>query len=139
MFKSRQTSAVAPASLAGKGATQVTISRYGGATEPFRVPVADLAPAIFTATPEGSTRGSPLNFRFGLFARSFTRRTVSLTIGGQPSRVIYTGLAPYQSSGMMQLNAFVPDGLAPGHTEVVLNVGGVDNVTQRATIVVGTP
>jgi uncharacterized protein (TIGR03437 family) len=35
----------------------------------------------------------------GLFALPFTARPVTLSIGGQPARVFYIGVAPYQTNG----------------------------------------
>ena len=72
----------------------------------------------------------------GLAARPFTAKPVSLTIGGQPSRLIYAGAAPYQSLGMLQINAYVPEGIGPGPQPVVLKVDNVDNTQQQAMIAI---
>lgn len=71
-----------------------------------------------------------------LLATWLLSKPVSLTIGGQPSRMVYRGSAPYQSQSMLQINAFVPEGLGPGPQPVVLNIGGADNAAQMATIAV---
>ena len=47
-------------------------------------------------------------------ARSFDYSRVSLTIGGQPARVLYAGTAPFQVWGEFQVNAIVPTGLPSG-------------------------
>ncbi|MDQ6759794.1 MAG: hypothetical protein M3Z32_08015, partial [Acidobacteriota bacterium] len=39
---------------------------------------------------------------------------VSLTIGGQPARILYAGAAPFLVSGVLQVNAIVPDGIGSG-------------------------
>src|SRR5437868_6501559 len=41
-------------------------------------------------------------------------RTASLTIGRQPAQILYAGAAPYMVSGVMQVNAVVPDGIGSG-------------------------
>ena len=71
-----------------------------------------------------------------LVARPFVALPVSLTIGGQPSRILYAGASPYQTLGMLQVNAFVPEGIGQGPQPVVLSIGGVDNAEQRATIAI---
>jgi uncharacterized protein (TIGR03437 family) len=49
---------------------------------------------------------------------------VSLTIGGLPAEVFYAGGAPTLVSGVLQVNAFVPENLeATGDVEVILQVG----------------
>lgn len=69
-----------------------------------------------------------------LGARSYAAQPVSLRIGGQPARLIYAGAAPYQTAGIVQINAFVPAGLAPGPQPVLLTVGAADNAGQEFTI-----
>jgi uncharacterized protein (TIGR03437 family) len=49
---------------------------------------------------------------------------VSVTIGGLPAEVFYNGGAPTLVSGVLQVNAFVPEGLTEtGDVEVILQVG----------------
>jgi uncharacterized protein (TIGR03437 family) len=49
---------------------------------------------------------------------------VTLTIGGLPAEVFYSGGAPTLVSGVLQVNAFVPEGLTEtGDVEVILQVG----------------
>jgi uncharacterized protein (TIGR03437 family) len=55
---------------------------------------------------------------------SRTTETVSLTIGGVPAEVFFAGLAP-GFTGLYQVNAFVPAGVAPGDAvPLVLSVAG---------------
>jgi len=61
---------------------------------------------------------------------------VSLTIGGQPATLVYAGAAPGQVSGLLQINAVVPSGIASGAQPVVLTIGGSSNVQQGVTIAV---
>lgn len=50
---------------------------------------------------------------------------VSLTIGGEPAEVLYAGAAPELVSGVLQVNARVPENLGgAGRTRVVLTIGG---------------
>jgi uncharacterized protein (TIGR03118 family) len=48
---------------------------------------------------------------------------VSLTIGGTPARVISAESAPGTVAGVMQIEAIVPSGIAPGPAALVLTVG----------------
>ena len=48
---------------------------------------------------------------------------VSLTIGGSPARVISAESAPGTVAGVMQIEAIVPSGIAPGPAALVLTVG----------------
>jgi uncharacterized protein (TIGR03437 family) len=61
---------------------------------------------------------------------------VTVTIGGQPAQVTYAGGAPGYVSGVLQVNAVVPDGLAPGSQPVVLRIGQNDNSQQQVTVAV---
>ena len=49
---------------------------------------------------------------------------VSVTIGGQPARVLYAGSAPGLIAGIAQINAVIPDGVAPGTVPLIVEVGG---------------
>jgi uncharacterized protein (TIGR03437 family) len=59
----------------------------------------------------------------------------SLTIGGQPAKILYAGAAPNQVS-LLQVNAVVPNGIASGPQPVVLKIGTSDNALQAATVAV---
>ena len=69
---------------------------------------------------------------------TMTRPTapVSLTIGGQPARILYAGAAPYLISGVLQVNAIVPDNIGSGPQPLVLTVGQNSNVPQQVTVAV---
>jgi uncharacterized protein (TIGR03437 family) len=60
--------------------------------------------------------------------------SVSLTIGGQPARIIYQGGAPYLTQALLQINAQLPANLASGTQPVVLKVGPYDNAAQKITM-----
>ena len=63
-------------------------------------------------------------------------KPVSLTIGGQPARVIYAGSALYEVAGLLQINAYVPEGVGSGTQPVVLKVGDNDSSQQSVTIAI---
>jgi uncharacterized protein (TIGR03437 family) len=75
-----------------------------------------------------------------IFIASSTRiipaAPVSLTIGGQAARILYSGPAPYQVSGMIQVNAVVPDSVGSGPQPVVLTIGQNSNAQQQVTVAV---
>ncbi len=48
---------------------------------------------------------------------------VSLTIGGAPATIQYAGEAPGLVSGVMQINAVIPQNAASGNQQVVLTIG----------------
>jgi len=50
---------------------------------------------------------------------------VTVTIGGIDATVQYAGAAPGEVAGLLQVNAVVPAGVAPGAAAVTLSVGGV--------------
>jgi len=55
---------------------------------------------------------------------------VTVTMGGLPCTVTYTGAAPYLVSGAAQINAQVPAGVTPGSgVPLVVTVGGVSAQT----------
>jgi trimeric autotransporter adhesin len=61
---------------------------------------------------------------------------VSATIGGVPAQIEYAGAAPGLVSGMLQVNALIPAGLASGNQPVVLTVGQNNSSAQDVTVAV---
>jgi uncharacterized protein (TIGR03437 family) len=61
---------------------------------------------------------------------------VALTIGGQPAQILYAGAAPYMVSGVLQVNAIVPQGVASGSQPAILMVGQADNSKQSVTVAI---
>ena len=72
------------------------------------------------------------------FGEPFTTLPVSLTIGGEPTKIVYAGTlgARLSSWSVLQINAVVPDGLSPGDEPLVLKIGANDNTAQKVTIAV---
>jgi uncharacterized protein (TIGR03437 family) len=60
---------------------------------------------------------------------------VSLTIGGQPATILYAGAAPGAVSGLLQINAVVPTGIASGAQPIVLTIG-TNSSQQGVTVAV---
>ena len=50
-----------------------------------------------------------------------------MTIGGQNATVNYCGMAPHLASGVLQINAVVPAGIAAGNIPVSFTIGGVSS------------
>jgi uncharacterized protein (TIGR03437 family) len=48
----------------------------------------------------------------------------AVRIGGRPARVLYSGPAPGLVAGAWQINAVVPEDLAPGDAEIIVASGG---------------
>ncbi|PWU02009.1 MAG: hypothetical protein C5B51_21765 [Terriglobia bacterium] len=67
---------------------------------------------------------------------AFPAAPVSLTIGGQPAPLQYVGPSPGSAAALLQVNAFVPDGVSSGPQPVVLTVGQNSNTQQQVTVAV---
>lgn len=99
-------------------------------------PAAKGAPIEFFATGAGVWNPPVQDGAINLAATSFTAQPVSLTIGGQPARILYAGSSPYLVWGVLQVNAFVPDGIGSGPQPLVLTIGQNDNSQQKVTIAI---
>ena len=66
----------------------------------------------------------------------FSGSPVSLTVGGKSAPIFYAGSVPFQSSGLLQVNATLPPGLSSGPQPVVLRIGNTDNAAQNVTIAI---
>ncbi|HWB87282.1 MAG TPA: hypothetical protein VG675_24280 [Bryobacteraceae bacterium] len=61
-----------------------------------------------------------------------TAAAVAVMIGGQPADVLYAGAAPFLAAGVTQINARIPEDVAPGDAPVVISIGeiaGAQSVT----------
>jgi uncharacterized protein (TIGR03437 family) len=57
---------------------------------------------------------------------------VTVMIGGQPAQVLYAGAAPYLPTGVLQIDAQVPNGISSGADAIVVSIAGTatsQNVT----------
>jgi uncharacterized protein (TIGR03437 family) len=72
-----------------------------------------------------------------ILGERFTTQPVSVTIGGQPARLLYAGTLGTQSTwSVLQVNVVVPDGIGSGPQPVVLRIGQADNSQQKVTVAV---
>jgi len=70
-----------------------------------------------------------------LFPEDFKTQPVSVTIGGQPAKILYAGTQGTQATwSVLQVNAIVPTGVGSGPQPVVLKIGTSDNSQQNITV-----
>jgi uncharacterized protein (TIGR03437 family) len=157
--------AVAPKAIAGQKTVSVVVQHYGQTSPAFIVPVVDTSPAIFIsgknaiqnvkageyASNSADNPAAPGSVVV-LFASGYsvpdnstpdgrirllaTRIGATLTIGGKPATLAYSGTAPFQLPGILQVNAVVPDGIGSGPQPVVLAIAGMDNASQNVTMAI---
>jgi uncharacterized protein (TIGR03437 family) len=61
---------------------------------------------------------------------------VTATIGGQPADISYAGEAPTLVSGVLQVNAKIPENISSGNQIVVVTIGNNTNQQQSITVAV---
>jgi uncharacterized protein (TIGR03437 family) len=140
-----QVAAVVPTSITGATA-QVAVSYQGAVSNDLNVDVALSSPGIFTLNQTGAGQAAAINadglantaanpVKIGgyvsLYATGWSdpKLPVVVTIGGLPAAIQFAGQAPGQATGLMQVNAQIPNGLKPGgYVTVVLTVGGASTV-----------
>lgn len=54
---------------------------------------------------------TPFNFGTAATTPTLLRNPVTVTIGGKPAEVLYSGTSPGQTTGLIQINVRVPDGV----------------------------
>lgn len=89
-------------------------------------PISTGGAVMIYATGGGATNPPSTDGSLAPNAEPFPRivQTVSVTIGGMPAQVLYSGGAPGLVSGVIQINAVVPSGIATGPSvPVVLQIG----------------
>ncbi len=59
---------------------------------------------------------------------------VSVTVGGQPARVVLATAQVMRVSGMLQVTVEIPEGVGAGAQPVVLKIGENDNADQNVTV-----
>jgi uncharacterized protein (TIGR03437 family) len=142
-----QVAAVAPYDLDGKTSSAVQVTVGGRPSNTVSVPVAAVAPGIFTADASGS--GPAAAFRTGDIVSIYLTgegqttpagingkvtatpplplQAVTATLGGQPVEVVFAGEAPGVVSGVMQVNLRVPATAPSGDLPLVVSVGGAQS------------
>ncbi|MEZ5402143.1 MAG: hypothetical protein R2729_20890 [Bryobacteraceae bacterium] len=124
---------------AARGTGQGAILNVTGAAYSFNSvdnPATPGQPIVLYATGAGRWSEPGDVAAISLIAKPFTARPLSLAIGGLSARIYYAGAAPYEPSGMIQVNAWVPETAPPGEQPVVLTVGQRSSAEQRVTIAI---
>jgi uncharacterized protein (TIGR03437 family) len=65
---------------------------------------------------------------------SIPNETVTITVGGQPTDVLYAGAAPFLPTGVLQINARIPAGVT-GDAPVLVSIGGI-STSRKVTVAV---
>jgi uncharacterized protein (TIGR03437 family) len=147
-----QINTVVPYEITGRSQVQVQVFTNDASSVAVPMQVVDTAPAIFPASlPNNPVSAGNILQIFatgeGIFPGAITgaitsleppfpqpSQPVSLTIGGQPAQILYAGEAPGLISGLLQVNAIIPDNLATGPQPLTLTVGDHSNSAQALTI-----
>jgi uncharacterized protein (TIGR03437 family) len=141
-----------PARVVSEASASVQFTCNGIGSQPIPVPIAGAAPGVFTVTQNGAGQAAIVNqdgslsapapagtvvqvygTGFGPYnppsADGLTRLagTVTATLGGVPLTVLYAGEAPGWTTGLQQIDAMIPAGLAPGTAPLVLQVGAAQS------------
>jgi uncharacterized protein (TIGR03437 family) len=65
---------------------------------------------------------------------SFLTQPVSVTVGGEGARVLYSGSAPSLESGLFQINVRLPADLTAGAQFLRVTIGGVASAPAAISI-----
>ena len=84
---------------------------------------------VIYATGEGQTTPPGVDGRVQFDVKSVPMAACAVSIGGQSAVVKYCGMAPYEVSGVLQINAVVPSGAGSGDVPVSFSIGGVSSRT----------
>lgn len=66
---------------------------------------------------------------------STTQAPVKVTFGGQTAQIQYAGAAPFLPTGVFQINATIPSGVAPGDVPISVSIVGI-STTRTVTVAV---
>jgi len=80
---------------------------------------------VLYATGEGQTTPPGVDGRIQFDVASVPAGACAVSIGGQPATVEYCAFAPYEVSGVLQINAVVPTGISSGNVPVTFSIGGI--------------
>jgi uncharacterized protein (TIGR03437 family) len=149
---STQINAVVPSDVTGP-ATALTVNYNGQSIPAGSFSVAASSPGIFTQGSTGVGEAAVLNQDNSVNtpANAATRGSViqvyatgagvpaipvSLTIGGVSATITYAGSAPGLVSGVLQVNAVVPEGVAPGPAIPIVLAAGTARSQTGVTIAI---
>jgi uncharacterized protein (TIGR03437 family) len=120
----------ADGSGSGQGAILNQDTTYNGPSNPAtRGSIVSLF-----GTGEGLVSPDPLDGSLTLSAPyPAPTEKITVTISGQPAEVTYAGAAPFLPAGVIQINAKIPDGIAPGAAPVVVSAGAA-TTTRTVTV-----
>jgi uncharacterized protein (TIGR03437 family) len=136
-----------PWELAGQKSVRMKVSISSASGVVYTVPVSDASPGLFPlpasqaavgpgqtvsfyGTGFGPVNSRPASGEPAADASSTTIITPTVTIGGIPAQVQFSGLAPGYA-GLYQINVTVPAGAGSGSQEVAMSVNGVaSNIVQ---------
>src|SRR5260370_19735104 len=137
---SSQINAIVPFDVTDKTSTQAQVTYNGVTVLSLNLPVSGAFPGLFTSDSSGIGQAAALNQDFGLnsVANPADKGTVvmlfatgagqiqdfAVSVGGQSAAVTFACTAP-GLAGTLQVNARIPDGVAPGAAAGGLTVGGV--------------
>jgi uncharacterized protein (TIGR03437 family) len=78
---------------------------------------------VFFATGEGLTNPTPADGQIAGSNAPTPRLPVTVSIGGLPAEVLYSGGVPGSTAGLMRVKARIPKSALPGLLPVILSVG----------------
>jgi uncharacterized protein (TIGR03437 family) len=88
------------------------------------------------ATGEGLTTPDGVDGKIVNWPAPVPKAAIGVTIGGKNASVLYAGGSPSSIAGLMQVNAKIPDDVAPGdNVPLIVTVGGVPS-QNRVTVAV---
>ncbi len=137
-----QLNVIVPPEIPDRGATMIEVEFWGVRSAAWGVPLAPAAPAIFTLDGSGgghaavlnqdnsvndpsnpAARGSTIQI-FGTGRGLEPTLQLKVTIGGIDAQTTYVASVNDAAAGLFQVNAVVPQGVAPGpNIPIVLSIG----------------
>jgi uncharacterized protein (TIGR03437 family) len=114
----------------GSGKGEGAILNQDSSVNSASNPAAQGSIIVLYGTGGGQTNPASIDGGFNpLNAEGILLLPVTVTIGGQPAQVEYSGPAPGLVDGVMQINATLPSGIASGAVPVVVTVGTASSQT----------
>jgi uncharacterized protein (TIGR03437 family) len=108
----------------GKGGAAVLNQQYQLVSATNPVSAGDTI--IIYLTGDGKADPDALDGRIAVGAAAMNT-PVTVTIGGLPATTFYSGRAPGEVFGVMQINAQVPQGIASGNVPIEVTIGSVSS------------